>query len=374
MLDYKLRIVKRDNHSYWCARFYIGGSERVERILGNVEYTTEPQAVALADKLGRNPRALLEKKRGRPASSVKELLTPKKRRGHTFESILPEALKAIRESKVWKDGSKSEHQWSQTLYDYAVPVLGKLDVRAIGVKEVLEVLRPIWRDRTETASKLRNRIEAVLSYAILMRYREGPNPAVWRGNLELLLPAKDRVHHITHFEAPTIDELKVAVAYCRTHPSAGSGFLLMMIATASRVTPVRYLALNQIQGDVWTVPDGNMKTQQLNPFRVPLSSLAMEALAWANDGDLAFSARGGPLSADTPRLRLQRIIGRTVTAHGIRSTFKDWCVQNDVPEIVSEKALAHVYGDKVMNAYQRDDLLEKRRVLMQRWADVFNED
>lgn len=373
MLNYKLRKTKRGDKIYWVARFPIGNRERIDRILGNVDYTTELAATEAADALARNPKLLLEKKRGRPAANnVHELLTPKRSRPRLFEAILPEALVSIRENRLWKNGSKSERQWAQTLYDYAVPVIGKRDVRTLTVKDMLEVLRPLWRDKTETASKLRSRLEAVLSYCIVMGYRDAPNPATWRGNLALLLPAKDRIRCVKHFEAPTLDELKIVVAYCRTHPSPGSGLILFLIATVVRVTSARKLSLDQIEGDVWTIPDENMKTVQTTPFRVPLSSLAKEGLKMAKTGEVAFTMKGDLLALDTPRKRMCDILRREVTAHGIRSTFKDWCTRKDVPEILSEKALSHAYGNKVMAAYQRDDLLEKRRTLMQAWADEFN--
>ncbi len=332
---------------YYVARWTEDG-KRKDRSLGRVDSMSPSQAKLAALRL------------------VDEHDEPRSK-APTFGAILDEAMKDIARVKQWKNG-RSERQWRQSLNDYALPALAERPVDQITADDIRKALVPIWTQKTETASRVRMRIEAVLDWCTVKKLRSGPNPATWKGNLALLLPAKGKVSPVKHQEAPTIEELQKAVAYCKAHRSPASGLFLFTAATVVRNTEARFLMLEEIEGDVWTVPTARMKTEQETPFRVPLSSLAKYALEWAEPEGYAFTANGSPLSIDTVRLKMNDIIGRRVTLHGVRSAFRDWAAREGIDHAVAEKCLSHVWGNQTTQAYFRDDLLEQRREVMERWA------
>ena len=345
----------RSGSESWVARFDVGG-KTVWRGLGLVKYVTKAKAREDLQRLRILLRTGDEPVRVRTAP--------------TFAEILPRALDDIENSRQWKN-AKMRHRWEQTLADIALPVLGKLQVDKIEPADVLKCLKPTWAAKPVVTARTRMRIEAVLNWCTLNKYRDGANPASWKGNLEFVLPKVSKVHTVEHHEAPTLAELKTVVKYCRSHPSVVSGVLLFIIATAGRVSECIEVRRKEIKDDVWTVPAERMKAN--GAHRVPLTDLAREGLAMGDKRtDLIFhGAKEGTIAVDSPRLKLITILGRKVTAHGIRSTFKDWCSREGVDEVVSEKALAHSFGNKVTSAYLRDDLLERRKRLMQKWAKVF---
>ncbi len=337
---------------YYVARWTENG-KRKDRSLGRVDSLSPSQAKLAALRV------------------VEETGAEEKSNAPTFGAVLDEAMKDIAQVKQWKN-QRSERQWRQSLTDYALPALGDIPVDKITAEDIHRTLAPLWTQKTETASRVRMRIEAVLDWCAVKKLRSGANPAVWRGNLALLLPAKGKIAPVKHQEAPTMDELKKAVAYCRAHPSPASGLFLFTCATVVRNTEARFLMLEEIEGDVWTVPAARMKTEQASDFRVPLSTLAKEPLAYAKTEGYAFTANGSPLSIDTVRLKLNNILGRRVTLHGVRSTFRDWAAREGVDHAVAEKCLSHVWGNQTTQAYFREDLLDQRREVMQRWADALS--
>ena len=347
-----LCIKTSKGRQYYVARVTIDG-KRVDRSLGSCDVVTLQQA-----KLA--------------LRGFMDSLKTKEPEGTTFAKILPDALAAIGEIKKWKQ-ERSRRQWEQTLHDYALPYLGPVPVDEITVDHILSMLQPIWAKKPETAARLRMRVEAVLNWATVKGLRTGPNPAVWRGNLQMLLPPKSKLVKNRHFEAPTLDELRTIVLYCVTHPSPGSGLLLVIIGSACRVTEARYMENREIEEDVWTIPAVRMKNSL--PHRVPVTDMMATGLAMGNrewDG-LIFSALPmdtRPLCIDIARQKIIKIIKRKVTAHGIRSTFRDWCASTGVPDAVAEKCLSHTWGDATVQAYFRTDLLERRREVMRRWAET----
>lgn len=341
----------KSGNDSWMARFKIDGRD-LWRGLGLCKYVSKTQARADMLKL----KSALQT--GNAPLSV--------RTAPTFAEILIAALDDIETSKQWKS-PKMRPRWEHSLTTYALPTLGQIQVDKIEASDILKCLRPLWKTKPVLASRLRMRIEAVLNWCALMKYRSGPNPAIWRGNLELALPQLTKVHTVKHHEALTMDEIKKVVAYCQSHPSPVSGLLLFIIATVGRVGECVKVRRSEIKDGVWTVPPERMKAGKMH--RVPLTPMALEGLRMGQGrNEIIFKGMSTAyIASDSPRLKLIDILGRKVTAHGIRSTFKDWCSRKGVEEIVSELSLAHKWGTAVTSAYLRDDLLERRLKLLNRW-------
>lgn len=276
----------------------------------------------------------------------------------------------------WKN-AKHAQQWRNTLEAYAYPVMGDLLVRDVQKEHVLAALRPIWTEKNETATRLRGRIELVLSYAMQAGYRpEGLNPARWRGGLDKLLPAPAKVAKAEHHPALPLGQVGAFMRRLRAAPGMGARALEFTILTAARSGEVRGATWAEIdlQDKVWTVPPSRMKAG--NEHRVPLSPAAialLEALPRMAGTDLVFPApRGGQLSDMTLSAVLRRMEVPAVP-HGFRSTFRDWAAERTTfPREAAEMALAHTIESKVEAAYRRGDLFEKRRVMMAEWADFLS--
>jgi len=287
--------------------------------------------------------------------------------------------------KGWKN-AKHAQQWQRSLDMYATPVLGKVPVRDISLAMVLKVLEPIWASKTETATRLRGRIESVIDWAIARGYRTDSNPARWKGLLDKLLPAPGKVAKTRHFEALAYGQLPAFVGQLVAQEGMGAKALMFVILTAARSGEVRGAVWEEIDlaARLWTIPAERMKASKAH--RVPLSDAAMAllqdmkalALAAGRTTGKAYvfpspNSRdpelGSPLSDMTLTAVLRRLKLEAVP-HGFRSTFRDWCAeQTDYPNEVAEMALAHAVGNKVEAAYRRGDLLTKRLQLMQDWAD-----
>lgn len=267
---------------------------------------------------------------------------------------------------------KHAAQWPATLATYASPVIGSLPVDEIELGHISEVLNPIWTTKTETATRLRQRIEAVLDYATVHGLRSGPNPAAWKGNLDKVLAKPAKLKKVQHHRALPIDEMPAFVAALRQRDGVAARCLEFVVLTACRSGEARGARWSEIDlaAKLWTIPPGRMKAGK--PHRVPLSEEALallEALPRMAGSDLVFPApRGGQLS-DMSLLAVMRRMGVDAVPHGARSTFRDWCSERTAyPRDVAEMALAHAIGDKVEAAYRRGELLEKRRRMMEDWA------
>jgi len=277
---------------------------------------------------------------------------------------------------TWRN-PKHRQQWSNTLTTYAGPVFGDLPVAAVDLALVLKALEPIWTEKPETASRLRGRIEQVLDWATVRGYRQGENPARWRGHLDKLLPARSKVATVEHHAALPYAEIAAFLADLRGRDALAARALEFVILTGARTSE----ALNATWGEIdlaaamWTIPGERMKAGR--EHRVPLSPQAVALLAdlgkvrevgcdWVFPG----TRPKRPLSQMALLMLLRRMGRGDLTAHGFRSTFRDWAVeQTAFPREVAEAALAHVVGDKVEAAYRRGDLFDKRRRLMEAWAD-----
>jgi integrase len=274
----------------------------------------------------------------------------------------------------WKN-AKHADQWANTLATYVYPVCGNLSVADVDTTIVMKCLEAIWSTKTETASRLRGRIESVLDWATVRGYRQGENPARWKGHLDKLLPAATKVSKVKHHPALPYSELGDFMQDLRTHEGGGPKALELAILTATRSIEIRGAKWTEfdMQNSVWTIPKERMKMGV--EHRVPLSNVALSLLkeiqkTQHSDSDLVFpgSKRGSTISEATMGAVLKRM-GLTVVPHGFRSTFRDWAAERtNYPRDVAEMALAHAIGDKVEAAYRRGDLFEKRRRMMADWA------
>ena len=274
----------------------------------------------------------------------------------------------------WKN-AKHVSQWENTLSTYATPIVGALPVAEVDTALVVKVLSPIWQGKTETATRLRGRIEKILDFATVSGHRQGENPARWRGHLDKLLANPNKVARVKHHPALPWQEMGALMAELRAREGIAARALEFSILTAARSGEVRGATWDEIDLTVglWTIPAERMKAQK--EHRVPLSKPVLTLLeAMPRFGVLVFPGqrKGAGLSDMSLTAVLRRMKRNEITVHGFRSTFRDWCsesVANSFPREVCEHALAHSLPDKVEAAYQRGDLLEKRVMLMEAWAD-----
>lgn len=270
----------------------------------------------------------------------------------------------------WKN-AKHVSQWHNTLTTYAYPVIGDIFVREIEQSHVMRVLEPIWLTKTETATRLRGRLESILDWARVRGYRTGENPARWRGHLDMLLPTPGKVQKVEHHPALPFDELGGFMVLLRQMEGMGARALEFAILTAARSGEVRGARWGEIDlaDATWTIPADRMKAKR--EHRAALNDEAVALLeSLPRTGDLIFpNTKGAPLSDMTLTAVLRRMERGDITAHGFRSTFRDWCSERtNYPRDVAEMALAHTVGDKVEAAYRRGDLFEKRRLMMRDWG------
>jgi integrase len=271
--------------------------------------------------------------------------------------------------------AKHRAQWATTLAAYASPVFGKLPVAAIDDGLVLRALKAIWYEKPETASRVRGRIEAVLDWARLHGYRNGENPARWKGHLDHLLPARSKLRRVKHLAALPYSEIGAFMAALRERSDVTAAALQFVILTATRTSEARAATWDEIdfKAKTWTIPPERMKGRK--EHRVPLSAAALELLKQLHQsriGDFVFAGKkpGQPLSDKAMTMLLWRLGRRDITTHGFRSTFRDWAAERtSYPNHVAEMALAHAVPSAVEAAYRRGDLFDKRRKLMEAWGD-----
>ena len=290
----------------------------------------------------------------------------------TFGAMSKLYLKA--HSRSWRN-PKHRAQWASTLETYAFPIIGDMPVCDIETQHVHQLLAKIWHEKTETAARLRGRIENILGYATTAGYRTGDNPARWRGHLEHLLPARSKIQKIRHHAALPYTDLADFITALRAHQSATALGLEFLILTAGRVSEVTKATWDEVdlENRLWKIPADRMKGGRVH--RVPLSERAVEILERTKlngRSDYLFPGANTKkhLSENAFRFFILNTMGcRDVTAHGFRSTFRDWCAERtNYPREVAEMALAHAVGSAVEAAYRRGDLFAKRARLMEEWA------
>jgi len=290
-------------------------------------------------------------------------------RAVTFREAAERYIDAHRSG--WRN-AKHAAQWPSSLERYAHPVVGALPVAAVDTALVLKCIEPVWTAKPETAGRVRGRIELVLDWATARGYRTGDNPARWRGHLDKLLPARSKVARVKHHAALPYVEIPPFMARLRDRSDNSSRALEFAILTGSRTGEAIGARLDEIDlgARLWTIPGERMKGGR--EHRVPLSDRALEIVrTMPRDGDFVFpgAKAGKPLTNMALLMTLRRMGRDDLTAHGFRSSFRDWAAeQTAFPAEVAEMALAHAVGDKVEAAYRRGDLLAKRRQLAEAWA------
>jgi integrase len=271
------------------------------------------------------------------------------------------------------DGWSSEkyrNQQRTKMETYAIPTLGSLPVAGIDTELVLRVLKPIWATKAVTAHRVRDNIEAILDYARASGYRSGDNPARWRGHLENLLAKPEKVHKVKHRAALPYTEIGEFMAKLRAQEGRDADALEFTILTAARVDEIEGAPWDEIiiGEKVWSIPGERMKGEE--DHRVPLSDAAMAVIKRIEKRNGCRTGLLFPKASDKSLQRLRCKLGYGhITTHGFRSTFRDWAAERtNFPREIAEKALAHLVGDETERAYQRGDLLDKRRKLMDAWA------
>jgi integrase len=276
--------------------------------------------------------------------------------------------------------AKHAAQWESTLRAYAYPVFGNLPVAAVDTALVVKVLDPIWSAKPETASRLRGRIESVLDFATVRGHRAGENPARWKGHLKEALPSINKVRKVRHHPALPYAEIGAFVANLRQREGGAAAALEFAILTAARTGEVigsRWSEIDMAAG-IWTIPAERMKARV--EHRIPLSDQALAVLRGLEGqkvNEVVFSGqRPGRALSNMALLMMLRRMGRDdLTAHGFRSTFRDWTAERTgVASEVAEAALAHTVANKVEAAYRRSDLFEKRRCLMRQWGSFCDQE
>jgi len=329
--------------------------------LGSTEY------IGLADARDR-ARDLRE----RAAAGLS--LVPEEVKVQETPTFLDVAEKVLRsKDATWKN-DKTRVQWHMTLKKYAVP-LHDIKVTDITTPHVLRILEPMWLTKHETASRLRGRIEAVMDYAKAMGWRTGENPALWRGNLSLLLPAYSKTKNIKHHAALDVDRIPDFMTKLRRREAQVARLLEFIILTAARSGEARFATWDEIDFDkkVWTLSAERMKMSKAHV--VPLSDRAFELIKCLHiyrREKLIFRhpMNGRAFSVNATRALLQRMSDERLTTHGFRSSFRDWAGDRTMHQRETiEAALAHSIKDRAEAAYRRSTAIEKRRVLMQDWTD-----
>lgn len=350
----------------WVLRYRAGGRQR-EIGLGSFPTVSLAAVRERARQLradvsdGRDPIASIQ---ARESAALSERQTLK-----TFSEVAAQYI--AQHEKSWKS-AKHQAQWAATLRTYAEPVIGKLLVRDIRTAHVIAVVEPIWPTKTETATRVRSRIELVLDYAAAHGYREGLNPARWKGNLDAALPSASKVAPVRHHAAVEVNEIAPFMKRLRAQAGVAARALEFAVLTAARSGEVRGATWAEIdlKAALWKIPATRMKSGR--EHRVPLSKPAIRLLR-ALPGDRLpeahlFPGMRGPLS-DMSLTAVLRRMNVSATAHGFRSTFRDWASEfTSHSGEVAEMALSHAIGDKVEAAYRRGDLLDKRIALMADWA------
>ena len=353
----------------WLFRYSVAG-RRHEMGLGSclavdlVEARKKARQCRLLLSEGRDPLAMRrqEKQAGMLARA----------RQMTFEQCAASYIAAHRHG--WRN-AKHVAQWENTLAAYVFPLAGALPVAAIDTDLVVKVLDAIWLSKTETATRIRGRIECILDWATVSGFRQGENPARWKGHLENLLANPNKVSPVKNRPALPWQEIGRFMAALSGQEGIAARALAFAILTAARSGEVRGARWPEIdlEAALWTIPAQRMKAGK--EHRVPLSGGALALLrAVPRQGDIIFSGRkrGTQLSDMSLTAVLRRMQFDDITVHGFRSSFRDWCAEaaaNAFSREVCEHALAHRLPDRVEAAYRRGDLFDKRIVLMQAWSD-----
>ena len=353
----------------WVFRYRVGNSRR-DMGLGPVH------AISLADARAKAAECRKLRVDGADPLQVRENV----RMAAKLEEAKALSFKECAEKYIaahapgWRN-AKHGDQWRSTLATYAYPVFGELPVQSVDIGLVMKVLEPIWATKTETASRVRGRIEVILDWATVRELRRGDNPARWKGHLENLLPKRSKVQKVEHHPALPYVEIGAFMKLLRAEDGVAAKALDFLILTATRTSETIGATWDEIDLDakVWIIPADRIKAGK--EHRIPLSVAAfavLEDMKRTRLGKHVFP--GGKADSGLSNMALLKLLGRMkrddLTAHGFRSTFRDWAAEcTNYPREVAEMALAHTIGDKVEAAYRRGDLFEKRIKMMDDWAE-----
>lgn len=362
--------VSKSGAQSWIYRYGLNGRNR-EMGLGSATVISLAEARAMAVECRKLRQARVD-----PIDARKNARRAQQQDAKTFQACAEAYIES--HAAGWRN-AKHADQWRNTFATYVWKHIGGTAIDKVTVDDVLKVLEPIWKEKTETASRLRGRIEAVLDWATARGYRTGNNPARWRGHLDNLLPAPSRVKKVAHHPALPYAGVAAFIADLAAYTGAAADALEFTILTACRTSEVAQATWVEInlEEKVWIIPAHRMKSGR--EHRVPLSERAVgllkrvkvEAQARGKISEYVFpSANLKKPMSNMAMLKLLDRMGRDdITVHGFRSTFRDWAAEcTNASREVAEMALAHVVKDKVEAAYRRGDLFEKRRLLMEEWG------
>jgi len=355
--------VKSSGAKYWIFRFTHGGKQ------ANMSLGAFP-ALSIADARIKAQQAREELAKGVNPIEVKKAAKVALIEANNNVILFKDFAQSFIDTKraEWSN-AKHANQWIYTLTEFAFPIIGDKPLDHIETEDILKILTPIWTSKTETASRLRGRIELILAAATARKLRSGTNPALWRGHLQTILPTPNKIKEVVHHKALHYRTVPDLISKLREIATMGALALEFTILNASRTGEVIGGLKDEIEEDIWTIPASRMKAKRMH--RVPLCERTLEILSIATAMDPSskylFSRNGRPLSNMAMPMLLRRY-SVDATVHGFRSAFRDWVSEetNHTSE-VAEMALAHTIADKSEAAYRRKDLLEKRRTLMNEW-------
>lgn len=361
--------VGRSGAKSWIFRYSFGGKRR-DMGLGSLSAVSLAEARQKAQEAREGIAAGID-----PIDSRKHVAAPlavPEKPATTFRDVAEAYMEA--HAPGWRN-AKHAAQWASSLKGYAYPAFGDKAIDQIDTPDVMAALSPIWATKTETAYRLRGRIETVLGYAKVAGLRSGDNPARWKDHIDHMLPAKGAVAKTDHYASLPYPDLPAFMVRLQAQDGAGARALEFAILTACRTGEVLGARWDELDADLtlWTLPPARMKAGALH--RAPLSAPAralLRRMATVRQGDFVFTGArpGRPLSGNALLMLVRRLgVADVATPHGFRSTFRTWAAERTAyPADVCEAALAHTQGDKVVAAYQRGDLLEKRKALMADWG------
>jgi integrase len=361
--------VRGPNRRSWLFRYMVAGKAR-SMGLGRADEVSLVEARNKADAARRLLRDGIDPREQRDAART--AATAARARAITFAETAERYIAA--HEPGWRN-VKHRRTWRISLATDVNPIIGSLPVSTIDTELVLKVLEPIWRIKPESAARIRGRIEMVLSYATARGWRDGPNPAIWRGHLQSMLPRRSKLSPVVHYRALDWREAPAFMAKLRERDGIAPMALQFLILTAARNREARCATWDEIDlpAAVWNIPAVRMKTGKSH--RVPLSKPAlailqsMESLRTTSGPVFPGRSLKAPVGNTSLPYVLQSMGRSYITVHGFRSSFRDWCGDTGKPADIAEAALAHTLGNQTQVAYQRGDLLDRRRHLMDQWAD-----
>ncbi|WP_286817272.1 tyrosine-type recombinase/integrase [Desulfobacter sp. UBA2225] len=367
-----LMVVKPSGTKSWIFRTKIGNKRRSIGLGGYPDVT-----LAMAHEKARSIKKMVESGFD-PVEEKRKHRDALKKEQAQYLTFADAARRCHRKKAAEFKSDKHAKDWISSVERHVNPIIGDISVSDIDLPEILSVLKPIWTEKTETASRVRQRVEQVLNWATVSGYRTGENPARWVGNLSEILPKPSKIKNEQHFKALPYQEIYEFMIQLRKRPAMTARALEWIILTACRSSEARGATWDEIDmvNRIWVIPSERMKMDR--EHRVPLCDDAISLLEklprFEGSNYLFTAARGGMLS-DMSISMLCRRMKVSAVPHGFRATFKTWATeQTAFPDLMSEMCLAHKVGNDVREAYARGDLLDKRRNLMNSWVEYINKE